>query len=562
MPKVRVMIELNHSARLASAATTEAVASLKSGVAPDIPGVKLDKDFAITPVMQISAGAGMSAEVAADDGVEIDFELAPMSETYIVRGEMDEKDAESVSKQKNVAGVYSDVEIEPQLICPGSPALGTHLTVERLLCANRLRRIGADGSGVLVAIVDTGVNMTYLNSKGKTPTFDAARSWVPRAGLTPGSLPVGHGTMCAFDACIVAPKCTLLDIALLQSNATGPTVMSGFLSDAVRAYAHLCRVMTARRRPGETRSMVVNNSWGMFHPSWDFPVGHSGNYSDNPNHPFNRIVATLARVGADILFAAGNCGSNCPDGRCQGVTTNAIYGANSHRDVMSVAGVDTSKQRVGYSSQGPGRLTRNKPDISGYTHFQGSGVYPADGGTSAATPVVTGVVAAVRSKWPYTPGNPSRSPSAIRNLIKSTAQDLGSTGYDFDHGHGVVDGCELARRLRPRVFDICRIRPDICRPRPVPIDICRRYPQICRPIPQPPRLPLPPGPRPRLSVGAGEGGYGMMDFGADPEFFQSLDLEELVELLYYAGQYDAQVESAPSAGPGSGGKAGGCDCAE
>lgn len=267
MPKVRVMIELNQSSSIAAAATTDAVASLKSGVVPDIPGVKLDKDFAVTPVMQFSAGAGMSAAAAMDDGVEIDFASAPGSESYIVRGEMNEKDAAKVSKQKNVAGVFADIEIEPQLICPGSPPLGTHLTVESLLCAERLRRIGADGSGVLVAIVDSGVNMAYLNSKGKTPTFDAARSWVPHAGLTPGSLPVDHGTMCAFDACIIAPKCTLLDIALLKSNATGPTVMSGFLSDAVRAYAHLYRVMTAPRRPGETRSLVVNNSWGMFNPS-------------------------------------------------------------------------------------------------------------------------------------------------------------------------------------------------------------------------------------------------------------------------------------------------------
>lgn len=553
MSKVPVLIELKQSSQLASQSSTHLEASPKTTAVPELAGVKLDKSFGITPVPKLpDSVSDVSLDAATDDGVELDFESMPLQETYLVRGEIDEKDAAKISKQKNVVGVYSDVQIQPQIICPGSPALGTDQTVERLLCTDRLHRIGADGSGVLVAIVDTGINMAHMNAQGKTPTFDAARSWVPRAGLTPGSLPVGHGTMCAFDACIAAPNCTLLDIALLQSNASGPTVMAGFLSDAVRAYAHLIRVMTSPRRPGETRSLVVNNSWGMFHPSWDFPVGHPGNYSDNPNHPFNRIVGTLARTGADILFAAGNCGSNCPDGRCQGVTSNAIYGANSHRDVLSIAGVDTTKQRVGYSSQGPGRLTRNKPDLSGYTHFRGSLVYPADGGTSAATPVVAGVVAAVRSKRPYTPGNPSRSPSAIRNLLKSTAQDLGTAGYDFDHGHGVVNGCSLARRLRPFIIDICRIRPDICRIRPVPIDICRRHPRLCRPIPRPP-FPLPPGPRPgprprpRFADDAGE--YGMLDLGADPEYLESLELDELAELLYFAGQYDAASSGAiPSGG--------------
>jgi hypothetical protein len=287
--------------------------------------------------------------------------------------------------------------------------------------------------------------------------------------------------MCAFDAAIAAPKATFLDIQLLRSTATGPTIMSGFLSDAVRAYQHLCAVMQAPRRPGEARSLVVNNSWGMFHPSWDFPVGHPGNYSDNPNHPFNRIVATLEQLGADLLFAAGNCGKDCPDRRCQNVTANAIYGANGHPSVLCIAGVDISNARVGYSSQGPGRLSRDKPDLCGYTHFRGSGVYAADGGTSAATPVVAGVVAAVRSKRPYDPGNPSVSAAAIRALMRSTAIDLGTAGFDFDHGFGVVGGCALYQKFRPVVpTDFCRRYPWIC------ADICRRIPWLCRGIPRPP----------------------------------------------------------------------------
>jgi subtilisin family serine protease len=208
-------------------------------------------------------------------------------------------------------------------------------------------------------------------------------------------------------------------------------------------------VMTAPSRPGEQqRSLVVNNSWGMFHPTWDFPVGHPGNYSDNANHPFNRIVASLERTGADILFAAGNCGRDCPDGRCQGVTDRPIYGANSHSQVLSVAGVDVKQQRVGYSSIGPGRLERLKPDVAGYTHFKGSEVYPADGGTSAATPVVAGVVAAVRTARPFTPGRASTYPSAIRLLLRRTAIDRGQAGYDFEFGYGIVDGEAVARRAR------------------------------------------------------------------------------------------------------------------
>lgn len=576
MSKVRLLIEMEGDRHIAAAAVTEAgTTPAKSmnkskavSAASEVPGVEIDEDFGVAEMSDLVSPPGAAAFDFAIDGEaeetagpeSFDFQ-PPVETTYLVRAEVPEESAEEAAealmKKSGVKMVFADVQIQPQLICPGSPPLGDHNDVERLLCTSALRSAGADGDGVLVAIVDTGINMAHLNARGKNPGFDAARSWVPRAGLTPGSLPVGHGTMCAFDVCIAAPKCTLLDIALLQSNASGATVMEGFLSDAVRAYNHLINVMRARRRPGETRSLVVNNSWGMFHPSWDFPVGHPGNYSDNPNHPFNRIVGTLAGHGADILFAAGNCGSDCPDGRCQGVTSRAIYGANSHRHVTCVAGVDTSKQRVGYSAKGPGRLVRNKPDISGYTHFAGSGVYAADGGTSAACPVVAGVFAAIRTKRPYVAGNASRTPDAIRNLVTSTAQDLGASGYDFDHGFGVVSGCRIARRLRPIIIDLCRIRPHLCRPIPLPPDLCRRFPHLCKPrpipLPNPPQpVPIPPlpgpGPRPPFSAFDESAGTGMLDF-SDTESLEAMSMEDLADLFYYVGQYHAMSGGSGDTGP-------------
>ena len=293
--------------------------------------------------------------------------------------------------------------------------------------------------------------MAHLNGVGKHPGFDLAQSWMPSsapAGLTPGSMPVDHGTMVAFDACISAPNCTILDVALLTTGAIGMPLMSGFLSDAILAYRHLLNIMLARAEEEDECSMVVNNSWGMYHPSWDYPPGHPGNYSDNPGHPFNRIVGVLEGVGADIVFAAGNCGVDCPDGRCQGVTTNAIYGANSHPQVTCVAGVDVDKNRVGYSSIGPGRLLHRKPDISGYTHFKGSGVYPVDGGTSAATPVVAGVIAALRTALPQNPTIPHTSPASVRDILLKTAEDAVNVWHDFEYGWGIVNGCGIANRVK------------------------------------------------------------------------------------------------------------------
>jgi subtilisin family serine protease len=200
-----------------------------------------------------------------------------------------------------------------------------------------------------------------------------------------------------------------------------------------------------RNTPVRRRRLVVSNSWGMFSPSWDFPVGHPGNYSDNPAHPFNVIVGSLEAEGVDILFAAGNCGRECPDGRCQFHTNQRpICGANSHPKVLCIAGIDYRKRRIGYSSQGPGRLDAQKPDVSACTAFIGSRVYPGgDGGTSAACPVAAGVVAAVRSKYP----SARISPAKLRALIYKTAEDLGGTGYDPDYGWGAISPRKLAEKL-------------------------------------------------------------------------------------------------------------------
>ena len=78
--------------------------------------------------------------------------------------------------------------------------------------------------------------------------------------------------------------------------SAGGSVMEGLLSDAVAAYAHLRTILASASRP---KALVVTNSWGMFHPSWDYPVGHRGNFSDNLNHPFNVIIRTLERKGAE-----------------------------------------------------------------------------------------------------------------------------------------------------------------------------------------------------------------------------------------------------------------------
>jgi subtilisin family serine protease len=436
---VRVIVQMRSTPSLAAAAFGPLAAAPATSLAA-LPGVRFDTKYSPVPIPPSSAAGGFMAMAAAAG--------AP---TYVIRATVQPERVhdflEQAAADPSVVGVFADARIQPIApVCPLGP-VGTDLDVEELLGVADLRARGMDGTGVRVVIVDTGVNLTHLERKGKRPAFDAALSWGPLGGQPLGDMPVDHGTMCAFDVCIAAPHCTLVDHALLTSEAGGGSVMDGFLSDAVQSYGLLLSHMMQAQGPfaGDTtpRTLVVNNSWGMFHPSWDFPIGSPQNYSDNPDHPFNIIVASLEAAGADILFAAGNCGTECPDGRCEGLTTAGIFGANSHAAVLSVAGVKIDRQRIGYSTKGPGRLEKEKPDIASYTHFAGSGVYSADGGTSAATPVAAGVVAAIRRLYPASVVPPAR----LRELIRETAEPRGGSGFNYEYGHGIFSVPDLLAAL-------------------------------------------------------------------------------------------------------------------
>ena len=437
-------------ASLLGASLSGAQAIAADAAAHSIAGLTIDHGFAPIPIpsgmapdpsLGTATGAAAATDVALDDN----------SDRVWLRGTLDESqaDASVLAAGTDDCRVYADPAIDSCLTCGNSPANGTYQDVARQMGVAALHRAGRDGRGVLLAIVDTGISMAHLRSRGIEARLDESLSWTPplqpgQAPMTPGQFSSNHGTMCAFDALIGAPAATLLDIAVLASRRRGSSLIDGLLSDAILGYSHLLRVMRRMGRPGGYHSLVVSNSWGMFSQSWDFPPDHPGNYSHNPRHPFNLIVGSLERAGADILFAAGNCGRECPDGRCGSAQDAGIFGANAHPSVLSVAGVDVGRQRVGYSTRGPGHIERRKPDIASYTHFAGSQVSPIDSGTSASTPVAAGLVAALRSRYP---SSGRCSPARLREIIRMTADRVGQAEFDVDTGYGIPNGLKLDRFL-------------------------------------------------------------------------------------------------------------------
>jgi subtilisin family serine protease len=345
---------------------------------------------------------------------------------YALAAEFDNEEAlerfES-SRKGEYLGTFSNPTIGPTpVVCPTGP-VGSYKDVKKKLNVASLHKKKLDGRGVRLMIVDAGIDQTKIPVTG---------GYSPNPAVSPGnSVPPGHGTMVAYDARIAAPKAMVFDYPLLMSTIGGQWV--GLLSDAIRVFSEI--MIQVLNTPGPA---VVVNSWAMFDRSEDAPVGNPQNYGANPRHPFNQLVTALIGMGIDVVFAAGNCGSTCPDTRCgpgDKGPGNSIHGANSHPEVITVGAVTINDELLGYSSEGPGALYKGKPDIAGFSHFAGSGVWPADGGTSAACPVVAGVVAALRSK----PEVKSKTPSEIKTALLQSARQLGAPGWNAQTGWGMVD---------------------------------------------------------------------------------------------------------------------------
>ena len=105
-----------------------------------------------------------------------------------------------------------------------------------------------------------------------------------------------HGNMTSTDVLGMAPEAQVYDIRISDGS---------FISAALAGFQWAIDQHRANGTP-----QILSNSWGIFQESWDSA------YARDPNHPFTRKVVDALNEGIIVLFAAGNCGATCPDGRC------------------------------------------------------------------------------------------------------------------------------------------------------------------------------------------------------------------------------------------------------
>jgi hypothetical protein len=370
----------------------------------------------------------------------------------------------ATDKSETAPVFHSDAPIGPRLVyppptCGTTPYVGTVDDVRTKIDTQTLAGLGLDGTNVALAIVDTGIFLPRITQllgdfspSGFQPNIDIANSWTKNVVTQPFGHRLGHGTMCAYDALIAAPKATLLDYAMLLARSNDAPRLPATIAAAVQSYIQLIFFWLFRHNPGDKYSaLVVNNSWGTFHPSEDpYLPGDWRRYVDNPGHIFHWIIQILAELGADIVFSDNNCGNCCPAGTCLSQTSRMIMGANSYQEVLTVGGCDIKNAWVGYSSCGPSiaGMYQNKPDLLAYTHFLGSKtrrIYVPDTGASAASAVAAGCVAALRTK--VSPG--STPPHDLFLTLRNTARAAPGAGWDPCYGYGIIDPVAAVQQLLP-----------------------------------------------------------------------------------------------------------------
>ena len=273
-------------------------------------------------------------------------------------------------------------------------------------------QIQLDGDGVVVAVIDTGIDDTHPDLSGK---FVTGRDF-SGLGSPDGTAPVGpssyHGTMVASlisgqglasgGVIGVAPGVSLMSLSIGLG-------VSGADTDQQIADAVIWAV--------DNGAKVINLSLTRNSRSW----------------PASWDSAFLYALERDVVVVSAS--GNRVDGMGSPSAPGTMPG------VLSVGGLTMSKAGSDRASTEGIAIDITAPAEDLYGSFPGNEIRGWEG-SSAAAPIVSGLVALMRQ------ADPSASANDILQRLISSADDLGEPGFDGVFGFGAINPTQaLASRL-------------------------------------------------------------------------------------------------------------------
>ena len=287
----------------------------------------------------------------------------------------------------------------------------------------------ATGKGVTVAVIDTGVDGSHPDLAGNVlrgtdvSGVGSEDGWQglgaePMHGTEVASLIAGHGHDTQGYSAIagqpgkptgmigVAPDAKILPISLNMGTTGGKSIDE--------------QIPAAVRYAVDHGAQIINMSIGSNKTSWP--------------QSWDEAFVYAEQKGVLIVAAAGNRGS----GLTQVGAPATIPG------VLTVGGIDRNKQvSEGSSTQGIS-IAVVAPSTDMIAAAPGNG-YMLWSGSSAAAPLVTGVAALLKQKYP------KESAAQLAQRLIASADDAGVPGRDPVYGYGILNPQDAMALASPTV---------------------------------------------------------------------------------------------------------------
>jgi hypothetical protein len=271
-----------------------------------------------------------------------------------------------------------------------------------------------NGQGVVVGVGDDGDIQTHIDFAGRiiNRTGDIPRAHATHVAGTVGGAGIIHELYAGY-----APKVTILS----QLNSNIITYASTYVQD---------------------QGMVItNNSYG----SVVSDCAYNGLY-DLTARILDQQAFDLPEL--QHVFAAGNDGNKTCAPYALGFKT-VLGGYQSAKNVLTVGSTDYKRDVSSFSSRGPVRDFRLKPEIMSMGEFVAStwtnNIYSYNNGTSMAAPGVSGGLALLIQRYRQLHAGANPKNGLMKALLCNGADDRGNAGPDFKYGYGSMN---LIRSLK------------------------------------------------------------------------------------------------------------------
>lgn len=176
--------------------------------------------------------------------------------------------------------------------------------------------------------------------------------------------------------------------------------------------------------------------------------------------------------GQRFCVSRNGSGSDCVsfcNGGCELTTHHpqtpfdTIGATASAKNVLSVGAIDASYKPASFSSRGPAKDGRVKPEVvargTGVLSSVPSDNYGTSSGTSMSAPAVTGIAALLAEQWHRVHPGTNPTPAQLKALLIAGTDDLGNPGPDYTYGFGLVNAkasIDLIANDRIRTFSLAQ----------------------------------------------------------------------------------------------------------